>query len=161
MTPGHCLRHGTKVEPGYAGRRGSVAVAATTPETTATTAGATTTTAAAESTTTAAATTRTTTATATTEAAATGLLGTRFVHRQVAAVKTLAVEGRNGGLRLLIRTHFDKAETLGAAGFAVHDHLGRSHGAELAKNLFQTTLIHAVGQIAHVKLSTQLTRSMK
>lgn len=92
---------------------------------------------------------------------ATRFLRTGLINSQVAAIVVLAIGACDRCLGLIVGTHLDKAKPLGAAGFTIHDHLGRSHGAELVKNLFQTTLIHTVGQIAHVKLSTQLTRSMK
>lgn len=142
-------------------RSAARSVATTATETTAAAAGATTTTAAATTETTTATGAATTTAATAAKTATARLLRTSLVDRQVTTVATLAIEGRNGCLRLLIGRHFDKTETLGAACFTIHDHLGRSHSTEFAKDLFQTTLIYAVGQIAHIKLSTQLTRSIQ
>jgi len=139
---GHCVR--------------SVATAATTETATAGTA--TTATAAAEST---AATGAAAGTAATTETAAAGLLRPGFIDGEITTVDVLAVQTRNCRLRFLFRPHFNKAETLGATGFPIHDHLGRSHGAEIGKHLFKIALVYAVSQIAYVKLSTQLTCSKK
>lgn len=120
----------------------------------------TTATAATEATTTAAWAT-TGTAAATAKAASTGLLRTGFINGQIATIDVLAIQGGDSCLRFLVGTHFNKAEALGAAGFPIHDHLGRCHGSEIAEQLFKTALVDAVGQIAYVKLSTQLTRSIR
>src|SRR5689334_7680294 len=46
-----------------------------------------------------------------------------FVHSEGAAVHLVTIQGGNGCLRLLIRTHLDESESLAAAGFPVADDL--------------------------------------
>jgi hypothetical protein len=77
--------------------------------------------------------------------------GTSFIHHNGAACHGLTIQSVDGGLSLGIRAHFDKAETLGAAGFAVHHDLGRADSTEFRESVLQILVAHAVGQIAHVK----------
>src|SRR5262249_30276074 len=48
--------------------------------------------------------------------------------------------------------HLHEAEPLGTAGVAVHDHLGRLHGAVRLKQALQVTVGHPVSQVADVQL---------
>jgi hypothetical protein len=95
----------------------------------------------------------TTTAAATTPTKATGALFARagFVDHDGAPFERLAVHAVDGGLRLGVRTHLDKAEALGSAGITVHHDLGGRDGAELRKRLMQRFISHGVGEIADVK----------
>src|SRR5262245_52632525 len=78
---------------------------------------------------TAAVATAATAAAATVTAAARAVfLGLGFVNRQRAAVVLLAVQGADGGLCFLVRSHLDEPESLAAPGGAVGDYLGRLHG---------------------------------
>jgi hypothetical protein len=43
------------------------------------------------------------------------------------------VQALDGGLRFGIAAHFDKAETLGTAAVALHNHIGAVDGAEFAE----------------------------
>src|SRR5262249_42651751 len=63
-------------------------------------------------------------------AAATASLGAGlgFVYLQSAAIHVLAVQGRDGGLGLLVGLHLHKAEALGASGIPIHDDLRGLHG---------------------------------
>ncbi len=58
-----------------------------------------------------------------------------------------AVQGFDGSLRFFIGTHFDKAEALRAAGFAVGHDLGRDDGAVLGEVLLQAAIVDRVGQV--------------
>src|SRR3982750_2734062 len=55
--------------------------------------------------------------------------GTGPVHGEAAALEVAAVERGDGGLRLLVVAHFHEAETLGAPGVPIHDHLRGIHGS--------------------------------
>ena len=50
------------------------------------------------------------------------------------------------GLRVFSGSHFDEAEALGAAGFAVHHHLGGGNAAELRKVALQDGIGDGEGQ---------------
>src|SRR5262249_51281338 len=84
--------------------------------------------------------------------AAAALLGTGLVHREGPALVLQAVEGGDGRLGLGVVAHLDKAEPLGPAGVAVHDHLRRLDGPVLPEQLLQVAVGHAVGQVAYVQL---------
>src|SRR5690606_18176681 len=101
--------------------------------------------------TTAVATTTTTTAAKAAAAGSAGLHGTGFVDHEVTAAEILAMHALDGGLGFGIAAHFDKAETLGAAGVALHHDLGAAHRAEPAEGLLQILITEGIGQIAHVK----------
>src|SRR5579884_251562 len=75
-----------------------------------------------------------------------------LVDGEVAAIHIFAVEGGNGGLRLLVAAHFDESEALGSTRVPVHDDLGRLHIPVRLEQLLQITVVYAVGQIAHVQL---------
>jgi len=92
------------------------------------------------------ATTRTATLTGTTRATATRtrLLRACFVDGQRATIDALAVERGNCGLRLLLRTHFDKAEALRTLRFTIGDDLSRSHRTVCGEHLLQIALVDVV-----------------
>jgi hypothetical protein len=96
------------------------------------------------------------TATTTTTAAFALFHRTRFIHGQGPAVDFLAMEFRDRRLRLFRRAHFDKAETTGATGHAVIDHLHPSDIARLGKQIGQVVFCHAKGQIAHIEFNAHL-----
>jgi hypothetical protein len=48
----------------------------------------------------------------------------RFVHRQRAAANVLTIEGADGGFRLIVAPHLDKAEPFAAAGFPIRNDFG-------------------------------------
>ena len=77
-------------------------------------------------------------------------LRTSFIDRQCAAFRLGAVEARDRGLGLLIAAHLDEAEALRATSVAVHNHLGRLHGAIRAEKLLQIAVADAVSQVAYV-----------
>ena len=66
----------------------------------------------------------------------------------------MAVHAIDGSLGFRVGTHFNKAEAFGAAGLAVHHHLGRSDGAKLRKRLLQRIVAHGVSQVAYVQFVT-------
>jgi len=72
------------------------------------------------------------------------LLRARFVDGQRATIDALAVERGNCGLRLLLRTHFDKAEALRTLRFTIGDDLSRSHRTVCGKHLLQIALVNVV-----------------
>jgi len=86
------------------------------------------------------------------EAAGALLTGPGLVHDERAALQRLAVHAVDGGLGFGIRAHLHEAEALGAAGLAVHHHLGRGDGAELRKGLRERIVTHRIRQVAYVKL---------
>src|SRR5580704_4569669 len=73
---------------------------------------------------------------------------TGFVDVELAAVTILTVQGVDGRLGFLAVVHFDKAETLGAAGVPVHDDLGRTDRAVRFKQILQIGVGHPVGEIS-------------
>src|SRR5579883_3579 len=85
-------------------------------------------------------------------AAASVLTRPGLVDGEGAAIHIFAVESGDGGLCLLVVSHLDESETLGATGVAVHDDLSRLHSPVRREQLFQSTVAYAVGQIAHVQL---------
>ena len=94
------------------------------------------------------------TATAAT-AAATFLARLGFVDRQRAAIVFLAVESGDGGLRLLIAGHLNKAESLAAARVSVRDHFRALDGAKSREQTFQIGAAHAIPQISDIQFLTQ------
>jgi len=60
-----------------------------------------------------------------------------LVDREAAAFGLLAIQGRDGDLRLLGAAHLDKAEPLRAAGVAIHDDLRRFDGPVRGEHLLQ------------------------
>src|SRR5205085_967578 len=79
-------------------------------------------------------------------AAAAVLPGLGLVDGQGPAADDLAVEGGDGGLGLLVAAHLHEAEPLGPAGLAIHDHLGRLHGAVGSEQLLQGGVRRVVAQ---------------
>src|SRR5215471_4404926 len=53
----------------------------------------------------------------------------RLVDGERATAGVLSVQGRDGGLRLLLGLHLYEAEALGTARVPIHDHLCRLHRA--------------------------------
>src|SRR5262249_49414050 len=74
----------------------------------------------------------------------------RLVDRYRTTLDLLAVEGGDGGLRLLLAAHFDEAEPLGLLGGAIRDHFGRTHGAVRREQLLQLTVADAIAQVTDV-----------
>src|SRR5438128_10139732 len=106
---------------------------------------------------TAAATTATAVAAAAAAATAAAFgLGPGLVNGQGAAAFLLAVQGRDGGLGLLVGLHLHEAEALGAARVAVSDDLRRLHGAVRLEHLGEVGVGHPVAQVADVQLLTHL-----
>src|SRR5947209_8253802 len=86
------------------------------------------------------------TATATaTKAARAVFHGARLVHDDAAAAERLAIHSVDCSLRLGVAAHLHEAETLGAAGLALHHDLGARDLAELVECLFQVAVTHLVG----------------
>ena len=56
--------------------------------------------------------------------------GPGHVDREPPAARLVAVEGLDGLVGLVVVVHLHEAEAAGAAGLAVHDHLGRTDCAE-------------------------------
>src|SRR5262249_45217049 len=73
-------------------------------------------------------------------AAATVLPWPGLVDREHPPVGLLAVQGGDGGLGLLVATHLDEAEALGAARVPAQDDLGRLHAAVRRKQALQTAV---------------------
>jgi len=65
---------------------------------------------------------------------------TRFVDRQGAAVKVLAVQIGNRFVGLLLRAHLDKTEASRLAGEFVHDEFTTHYAAGLLEQLEEVTL---------------------
>src|SRR5438105_789867 len=72
-----------------------------------------------------------------------------------AAIHLLAIEGRDGGLGLLVRLHLDEREALGLPRRTVRDDLGRLHRAERRKEGLQVGVGDPVGQVADIQLFPQ------
>jgi len=94
----------------------------------------------------------TTTKTAARAAWRAGFHGAGLVDDQSASAQGFAVHAGNGGLRLGIVAHLDKAKTFGASSIALHHDFGTDHCSELAEFTLQIVVSHAVGKIAYVKL---------
>jgi hypothetical protein len=60
------------------------------------------------------------------------------------------VQAANRRFRLGVATHFDKTETLAAAGLSVRNHLRALNFAKFRENLLEIRAAHPVGQIAYV-----------
>jgi hypothetical protein len=93
-------------------------------------------------------------ATAVTTATATGRTGfhrTGFVDDQITATQILTMHALDGGLGFGIAAHFDKAETFGATGVALHHDLSARDSTVLAESLLQILVAERIGQVAHVK----------
>jgi hypothetical protein len=106
---------------------------------------------AAKSTSTAAASSAESTATTTT---GTLFLGSGFIDGQGATVVLLAVQGRDGGLGLLVAGHFHKTKTFASARVTIVDDLSRHHRAVLGKQFLESRAVHVVTEIPHVQLLT-------
>src|SRR5262249_34277961 len=78
-----------------------------------------------------------TTAAATAAAATSRLARTGLVHGQRAAVVLLTVHAADRRLGFFIAAHFDEAETLAAAGIAIHDHFGALYRSVFTKQLIE------------------------
>jgi hypothetical protein len=66
----------------------------------------------------------------------------------------LAVQGRDGCLRLLVRGHFDESETFAPAGVPIVDDLSGNHLSVSAEQLFEFRAVHLVAQVPDVQLLT-------
>ena len=102
-----------------------------------------------------------TTAGAATEAARTLFARAGLVDDDRAAADGLAVHAVDGGLRLGVRAHLDKAEALRAAGVAVHHDLGGGNATKLGEVAFQAGVGHGVGQVAHVDFAAHARAFLK
>src|SRR5262249_42012054 len=78
------------------------------------------------------------------------LAGLGLIDRQGPALERLVIERLDGRLGLVRGGHLNEAEAAGAAGIAVHDDLGPSHGAVALEELQQVVGRAAPGEIAHV-----------
>src|SRR5262249_47469572 len=81
-------------------------------------------------------------------------LGSGLVDDQGATAGVLAVEGRDGGLGLLVAAHLNEAEPLGMPRVAVGDDLRRLHRAVRPEQLLQVGVGDAETQVAHEQLPT-------
>src|SRR5687767_6895675 len=70
------------------------------------------------------------------------LAGLGDVHGEGPAVVLLAVQRRDGGLRLLVTAHLHETEPLAPAGVAVLDDLGALDGAVGGKHLLEVRAGH-------------------
>src|SRR5262249_25497348 len=75
-----------------------------------------------------------------------------FVHRQLAAATILAIQGSDGGLRLLVGLHLHEAKAFGPAGVPVHDDLGRFDRAVGFEHFCQLTIGHAITEVTNIQL---------
>jgi hypothetical protein len=80
----------------------------------------------------------------------TGFAGARFVDTKVASLDLFAVEGFDRFIGRIVVGHFDKAETLRAAGLSVVDNPRTAHFAKGFENFSQFTIVHSVRQVANV-----------
>ena len=62
------------------------------------------------------------------------------------------MQAGDGSLGFRVAAHFHEAEALGAAGVALHHHLGTVDSAEFAELLLQIVVTERIRQIADVKL---------
>jgi len=78
-----------------------------------------------------------------------------FIHLDLAAIQVNAVGSGDGGLSLIIRTHFHKAEAFGISGITIRDDLrGRDRAVRL-EEVGEAALAGVEAKIAHVKFLTQ------
>src|SRR5688572_18013532 len=73
-----------------------------------------------------------------------------FIHGDIAAFETPAVQRRDCGLRFLIAAHLYESETFGTSRIAIGDHLRRHHCAMCTEYLLQLLLAYVVTQIAYI-----------
>lgn len=94
-----------------------------------------------------------------TTAAAAAFTGLGLVDGEVTAVDVLAVEGRDGGLRLGVVRHFDEAEAAGTTGLAIHDQRRGSDRAEGLEERVQLTFRSAEREITDVQFHLRLSKA--
>jgi hypothetical protein len=74
-----------------------------------------------------------------------------LVDGQGATVVFFAVHGFNGGLRLIVISHFDKAESFAPARVTIRNHACAVNLTKLRKQRFQFRIRHRVAQIPDVQ----------
>jgi hypothetical protein len=77
-------------------------------------------------------------------------LWARLVHGEASSIELRSVQSADCALRFRTGVHFDKTETLRAAGEFIDDYPGRIHGAVLGEELLQLFVGGCIGQAANV-----------
>ena len=119
----------------------------------------------AAATTTSIATTAAATATAAAETASAAAAFTRnhrpgFVHSQRSSFVVLTVELLDGLSALLVRRHFDKAESFATAGIAIRNHLRGIDLADLFENRSEAVISGGKRKVSNVQFLTHILLSL-